>query len=348
MGCPLLLLLFLLVAADVQAQGEAVTCAINGPALYSAETGCYPGPISSDDQSPVKSLLFRTDYDGYQVNYVTDSYLKMWKNGYEASCGLKNAPKTGAVLPKLEREMDEVCDIAHPPWHPVYGCVEVEREMEHHDQGLVFFERVLFNGKYKSIRYACAQPSTAPYHVSFCDNGNMTGNKDPYIPTAPTTPNGNWPDSMGSVLHSPVSPGFFALFDAYKKSIEPLAMPSPTYVRDDNHQYPDDWRITIATAPTTTTTMTTEASHGTNPTRLVVTEPSWSDEGWVQSRVFVLCVVALFVLTVYFKNKKYEPPPPVSWLETSTPEDAQRPEDSQNPAKPPDTMVKSARSSVIV
>ncbi|CAJ0586012.1 unnamed protein product, partial [Mesorhabditis spiculigera] len=138
MGCPLLLLLFLLVAADVQAQGDSVTCAINGPALYSAETGCYPGPISSDD----KSLLFRTDYDGYQVKYVcpklgqivckdpwgcyseatphgdcmckdpggqsvaiTDAYLEMWKNGYEANCGLVNAPKTGAVLPKLEREM---------------------------------------------------------------------------------------------------------------------------------------------------------------------------------------------------------------------------------------------------
>ncbi|CAJ0585946.1 unnamed protein product, partial [Mesorhabditis spiculigera] len=172
--------------------------------------------------------------------------------------------------------------------------------------------------------------------------------QDPYIPTAPTTPNGNWPDSVGSVLHSPVSPGFFALFDAYKKSIEPLAMPSPTYVRDANHQYPDDWRITIATAPTTTTAMTTEATHGTNPTRLIVTEPSWSDEGWVQSRVFVLCLVALFVLTVYFKNKKYEPPPPVSWLETSTPEDAQRPDAPQNPAKPPDDTVKSAKSSAIV
>ncbi|CAJ0566995.1 unnamed protein product, partial [Mesorhabditis spiculigera] len=322
MGCPLLLLLFLLVAADVQAQGEAVTCAINGPALYSAETGCYPGPISSDD----KSLLFRTDHDGYQVKYVCPQLGQIvCKNPW--GCYSEATPLDDCMCKDPGGQSVAKCSIDTEFCAESDAKVPLRPEMTPGSLGDA-------TGCWKNVK------RRAPHSSGICE--------DPYIPTAPTTPSGNWPGNVGSVLHSPVSPGFFALFDAYKKSIEPMAMPSPTYVRDANHQYPDDWRITIATAPTTTTAMTTEATQGTNPTRLVVTEPSWSDEGWVQSRVFVLCLVALFVLTVYFKNKKYEAPPPVSWLETLTPEDAQRPDDPQNPAKPPGDTVKSARSSAIV
>ncbi|CAJ0585944.1 unnamed protein product, partial [Mesorhabditis spiculigera] len=254
---------------------------------------------------------------------------------------------------------DVACDVAHRPWHPVEGCVEVERELPlatvtenaetiGADWGIAFYETVLNNDGVTWTHVVYDDPTTSKAEIP-----------------------AEWPHKL-AVLHSPASRGIRTLLRRYVELYDPSNAGSrggisgtpldfaPTYTRVKEVKYQPEWLITTTTKSTTTKSTTTVSTQSTNATmattmnttkattttttRSTTTERPWSDEELMHINSGILCMVALLFLTIYFKCKKYEAPPRVTWLEVTTPEDAH----PQNPPKQPADMTKSARSSATV
>ncbi|CAJ0567001.1 unnamed protein product, partial [Mesorhabditis spiculigera] len=360
------LLLVLLLLVDVGTADDSVTCALNTPRFYDPSTGCYPGPVQNSYDPD--TVLFWEVVEGYRVYYVCpepghkvcrskgkdkkspDQFscyetADLCEAGYFCSEGSgdfwpaalsgplgervgcwdkvnKPTPYSSGVCvaessPPRIVYTDVACDVAHRPWHPVEGCVEVERDLPfatteigvtigEPDWGIAFYETVLNNDGETWTHVVYDDPTTSKAEIP-----------------------AEWPHKL-AVLHSPASRGIRTLLRRYVKLNDPSNAGSRGAISSTN--------------ATMATTMNTTKATTTTTTRSTTTERPWSDEELMHINSFILCMVALLFLTTYFKCKKYEAPPRVTWLEVTTPEDAH----PQNPPKQPDGMAKSARSSATV
>ncbi|CAJ0566975.1 unnamed protein product, partial [Mesorhabditis spiculigera] len=341
-----------------EGSGDSWPAALSGP--LGERVGCWD---KVNKPTPYSSGICVAESAPPHIVYTASADLKRLIESRQGRLGY------GVLFPRGPNDFtdfkpfhyDVACDVAHRPWHPVEGCVVVERHLPSTtvtetaetigaDWGIAFYETVLNNDgvTWTHVVYACALPSTAPYYVSFCSNG-----KESDIVTGcwsrawRPAPNDHTACDDPTTTKAKISAEW-----PHKLAGTPLDF-APIYTRGKEIKYEPEWLITTTTKSTTTvSTQSTNATMAVNTTkattttttRSTTTERPWSDEELMHINSGILCMVALLFLTIYFKCKKYEAPPRVTWLEVTTPEAAH----TQNPPKQTADMAKSARSSATV